>query len=105
MSAAYVAIGLTRLCRKDWRTLLWSYWTEFSHSDNVTLLLRTDPNEHEWQAVRREIVQSLQVPAAELPAVQIVRGKLDRAAMDSLLLSADVVVQCSHGEGSDHPLC
>jgi len=85
--------------RKDWRTLLRSYWTEFTSSDNVTLLLRTEPNDSELKALRRQVIKSLQVPPAELPTVRFITGKLNRTAMDSLLSEADALVQCSHGEG------
>ncbi|MGG1399777.1 glycosyltransferase [Bacillus salipaludis] len=90
--------------RKGWDVLLQAYFQEFSHEDNVSLILKisniNEPNTNPYEKIRN---LSKKMGLKKFPHIQIIQETLSQEEMISLYAASDCFVLPSRGEGWGRP--
>lgn len=96
--------------RKGYNKLIKSYYEEFSSTDNVVLILKVNPINHQLhgeQKIRDDILKIKSIvkrSKKDLPKIFLVTDYLDRKTLDSLHHTCDAFVLPHHGEGWGMPI-
>lgn len=90
--------------RENWQDTLHAYYSAFTHSDRVELLIKTWKYKHTgWHIARRQILEELTKDEAELPLVTVLEEKLPPEELSTLYHSAWLFVKNANREGWSLP--
>ena len=87
--------------RKNFASLLMSYFLEFSKDENVCLLVKTNCSQEEFFSFCDKIATSLKINY--LPEVALINTRLSEEELCSIHYNSDCFVQTSHGEAWSIP--
>lgn len=86
--------------RENWRDTVLAYYSAFSSSDRVELIVKTWKWKQDgWDAARREIVAEVGKDESDLPLLTIVDGELAPSELRSLYQRAWLFVKNANREG------
>jgi hypothetical protein len=93
--------------RKGWKELLKSYWSAFSRSDDVVLILKVNSvhGEHQNHLIRSEIESyKAQLGLSETPKIFLIDSFLSSENLYALHEYCDCYISPHHGEGWGMPI-
>lgn len=93
--------------RKGWPVLLKAYISEFDHSDDVTLLIRStldDKNQKQYETILESIATELGKDKKDFPSIHFLKDQLPYSKLPSLYKAVDAFVIATHGEGWGLPI-